>query len=149
MELLQNGNAKAVWELNKKHERMELYQREKPISQDGKPTGTTLIETHIWRAQQTKVPRIDLVSQADIERAYSNPLVVWAVESILHGRRDFPFETIEDNPATAKIYSRYIDEIHNLFMKNRAELIVPFRDDPTDGRLLFPFPPDDRTPGGH
>jgi len=149
MELLQNGNAKAVWELNKKHERMELYQREKPISQDGKPTGTTLIETHIWRAQQTKVPRIDLVSQADIERAYSNPLVVWAVESILHGRRDFPFETIEDNPATAKIYSRYIDEIHRMYMENRKELIVPFREDPTGGRLLFPFPPDERTKGGH
>lgn len=123
MDLLQNGNAKAIWELNKKHERMELYQREKSIKdRDGNPTGATVIETHIWRAQQTKVPRIDLVSQADIERAY-----------------------IDLNPT----FIRYIEECHKLFMGNRAKLIVPFRDDPTEGRLLFPFPPDDRTPGGH
>lgn len=121
--MLQSGNAKAVWELNKKHERMELYQREKPIKdRDGNPTGASVIETHIWRAQQTKVPRIDLISQADIERAY-----------------------IDDNP----IFVRYIEAIHRMYMENRKKLIVPFREDPTDGRLLFPFPPDERTHGGH
>lgn len=149
IELLQNGNAKAIWELNKKHERMELYQHEKPVKDsDGNRIGT-ILETHIWRAQQTKVPRVDLVSQADIERAYSNPLVVWAVESVLHGRRDFPFETLEDDPTLSKRYSRYIDEIHKLYMDNRKKLIVPFKSDPTEGRLLFPFPPDERTKGGH
>jgi hypothetical protein len=122
MELLANGNAKAIWELNKKHERMELYQHEKPlVDKEGKKIGT-LLETNIWRAQQTKVPRIDLVSQADIERAY-----------------------VDDNPT----FVRYIEEIHKMYMCNRAELIVPFREDPTEGRLLFPFPPDERTKGGY
>ncbi len=152
MDLLATGNAKAVWELNKKHDRMEFYQHEKPVSDaTGKKIGT-ILETHVWRAQQTKVPRIDLVSQADIERAY---LPQAALKNLL--LREIPTPTTDeiekaffsDNPYIQKQYQRYVEEIHKLYMTNRAELIVPFREDPGEGRLLFPFPPDERTKGGH
>lgn len=76
----------------------------------------------IWLPQQRQVPRIDLISQADIERAY-----------------------IESRPDSIE----YIEEVHKLFMENRAKLIVPFRPDPTEGRLIFPFSPEQRTSGSY
>jgi hypothetical protein len=79
----------------------------------------------IWMAQQAQVPRIDLISKADIERAYVDDLR----ESM-----------------------QYIEEVHDLFMKNRAELIREYSldwVDPTKDELLFPFGPDQRTDGGH
>jgi hypothetical protein len=148
MDLLATGNAKAVWQLNKKHERMELFQQEKPVvDKEGKKIGT-LLETHIWRDQQTKVPRIDLVTQADIERAYLPHAVL---KNLLLRETPKPTEDeIEkafnaDNFLGQKQYQRYIEMIHELYMENRAKLIVPFKDDPSEGRLLFPFPPDQRT----
>jgi len=140
-DLLAIGGAKAIWQLNPKKNRLELYQVEKPLFDEkvvnGKRVHTkigTMLETHIWRRQQVKVPRIDLISAADIERAY-----------------------LEDpKSSTARRYQRYIEEVHELFMKNRAELFVPFIEEdeqikrnPVQGRLMFPFPPDDRTPGSH
>src|SRR6266566_4596015 len=135
-DLLAIGGAKAIWQLNPKKNRLELYQVEKPLFNekvemvDGEKVYTkigTMLETHIWRRQQVKVPRVDLISAADIERAY-----------------------LEDpKSSTARRYKRYIEEVHEIYMRNRAKLIVPFREDPTEGRLLFPFPPDERTQGGH
>lgn len=164
--LLKVGGAKALWLLNLKKKRMELCQLRKPIytvNEKGKkvPTGVTMIETHIWKRQQVKVPRVDVVSFQDVERAY------------LDGHH---------------FYIDYIEDVHDMYMQNRLELFDPkvaeelkrlynadqkktrilsgkvrkqlenkaneiknkgFKDDPTEGRLIFPFPPDERTPGGH
>jgi hypothetical protein len=76
---------------------------------------------HIWLPQQRQVPRIDLITEADIERAY------------IDGNKE-SIQTIE--------------EIHLMHMLERAKLIKPFQDDPTGGRLIFPFQPDQRTRGG-
>lgn len=76
----------------------------------------------VWLPQQRQVPRIDLISMADIERAY-----------------------VECKPDSIE----YIEEVHKLFMENRAKLIVPFVPDPTEGRLIFPFSPEQRTSGSY
>lgn len=76
----------------------------------------------IWMAQERQVPRVDLISAADIDRAY-----VHEIQSSID----------------------YIEEVHRMYMENRAKLIVPFREDPTEGRLLFPFPNEGRTSGGY
>lgn len=80
----------------------------------------------IWMAQQRQVPRIDLVSRPDIERAY-----------------------LSDDPEVAEAAQFMIEEIHRMHIANRLKLIVPFRPDPTEGRLLFCFADDLRTKGGH
>jgi len=95
----------------------------------------------IWMAQQVMVPRIDLISKADIERAYTS-----------------------DDPEVAEAAIEYIEEVHRMYMENRAKLIVPFKEEylgdwplPTTdeyggvvgGRLIFPFSKDERTSGGH
>jgi hypothetical protein len=68
-----------------------------------------------------QTPRVDLVTRADIDRAY------------VDGRQD---------------YIEYIEAIHDMIMDERRKLIAPFREDPCGGRLLFPFGPDQRTAGG-
>ena len=70
---------------------------------------------------RTQTPRVDLITKSDIERSY------------VDGRQDF---------------IDYIEQINEMLMEERAKLIVPEIDDPTDGRLLFPFGPDQRTVGG-
>jgi hypothetical protein len=74
--------------------------------------------SRIWMAQQVMVPRVDLISKADVERAY------------LDGQQ----ASIE-----------YIELVHELYMQNRAKLIVPFRPDPWEGRTLFTFGTDQRS----
>ena len=118
-ELVNNGVAEMLWKARK--------------------TKIERVNTSIWMSQQVKVPRIDLSTEEDIERAY-----------------------LDDNQA----YIDYIDEIHAMYMENRRKLIVPFReellgeyplpcrdprnpDDIISGRLIFPFPADERTEGGH
>jgi hypothetical protein len=76
----------------------------------------------IMVVNRSQTPRVDLITRSDIERAY------------LDGRQD---------------YITYIEEIHAMIMNERAKLIAPFREDPCDGRLLFPFGSDQRTIGGH
>lgn len=128
------GGAKIVWSFNRREQRMEIDHKS------------------IWKAQQVKVPRVDLISTADIERAYLSKA---QLKNLLLRFVPKPSEEeIEkaynsDNPHARKQYQRYIDEIHELYMKNRQKLIVPFVEDPSEGRLLFPFPPDERTKGGH
>lgn len=80
---------------------------------------------YIWMAQQVRVPRVDLISKADIERAYTS-----------------------DDIEVSRAAMEYIEEVHLLYMENRAKLIVPFRPDPTEDRLLFCFTADYRTFGG-
>ncbi len=164
-ELLKIGGAKAIWQVNLKKKRMELCQLRKQIFQtraDGKKEQVAvMIETHIWRRQQVKVPRVDVISFKDIQRAY-----------------------LDEH----HFYIDYIEDVHDLYMENRLDLFAPevarelkrlyhsdndktrlvegkerkqleetankikakgFKDDPCEGRLLFPFPNDERTKGGH
>lgn len=80
-------------------------------------------DLQIWKpVVREKVPRIDLITRPDIERAY-----------------------IDEN----KEYIQYIEDVHEMAMEFRASLIVPFQPDPFEGRLLFPFSSDKRTAGGH
>lgn len=73
---------------------------------------------HIWRpVEREKVPRIDLITRADIERAF------------IDGKQDSVI---------------LIEEIHKMIMDARAKLIVPFREDPFEGRCLFLFGSVDR-----
>lgn len=104
-QLIETGRASPIYKYKHKRMEPEIY--------------------FIWMAQQAKVPRIDLISKADIERAYTS-----------------------DDPDVAKAAMEYIEEVHLLYMENRAKLIVPFRPDPTEGRLLFSFSADYRTFGG-
>jgi len=71
---------------------------------------------------RSQTPRVDLVTRSDVERAY------------IDGRQD---------------YIQYIEEIHLMIETERAKLIVPFKPDLLEGRLLFPFGSDQRTKGGH
>ena len=80
----------------------------------------------IWMAQQRQVPRIDLISRPDIERAY-----------------------LSDDPEVAEAAQFMIEEIHRMHIENRRKLIVPFKPDPQEGRLIFCFAADYRTKGGH
>lgn len=72
----------------------------------------------VMPVNKTQTPRVDLITQADIERAY-----------------------IDLKPK----YIRYIEMIHEMIMEERAKLIIPFQRDPFEGRLLFPFGKDQRT----
>lgn len=85
---------------------------------------------HIWRpVVREKVPRIDLITKADIQRAYG-----------------FKYERLSRQQDE---FARYIEEVHAISMQERAKLIVPFKPDPFHGRVLFPFSNDQRTVGGH
>jgi hypothetical protein len=81
-------------------------------------------EYQIWMAmvrvtsKLAKAPRIDLITSRDIEGAY-----------------------VECN----RRFIKYIEDVHKMFMKERAKLIVEFKEDPFEGRVLFPFGPDQRT----
>ena len=80
---------------------------------------TTQIVSVVNRAQ---TPRVDVITKADVERAY----VSGSVEDIKH-----------------------IEEVHAMLVEGLIALTVEFRPDPQEGRLLFPFGPDQRTIGGH
>lgn len=60
---------------------------------------------NFWTEEKSKVPRIDLTTRADIERAFISK---------------------------RKSSKRTIEEVHLMYMENRAKLIVPFRLDPYD-----------------
>ena len=75
---------------------------------------------------RNQTPRVDLITRADIERAYDH--------------MSHPSE--QDSK-----YIQYIEEIHAMIMSDCAKLMAPFRPDPQEGRLLFPFSKDLRT--GH
>jgi hypothetical protein len=75
-----------------------------------------------WTDAKAKIARIDMITKADIERAYVD---------------------LKEESYTM------IEETHRMLLKARVNLIVPFRPDPFEGRVLFPFGPDERTVGGH
>lgn len=107
-----NGSAEEVY---KKKEGKVI-----PVRDDrGYPT---MIWCKFWTDAKAKIARIDMITRADIERAYID---------------------------LQKESQDLIEETHKMQMLARAALIVPFRPDPFEGRVLFPFGPDERTFGGY
>ena len=118
VELVEEGVAENVWRVKKGRIDIDLNM--------------------IWMSQQRQVPRVDMITKADIERAY-----------------------VDETESSME----YIDEIHELILASRAKLVVPYVESRhigeyplsgkdkdgniTPGRLIFPFTTDERTPGGH
>lgn len=149
------GRGWAVWILQFKRKKGEVILNEE-------------VSTKVWMpVVRERVPRVDLISRADIERS-----VIGSEQKSRHYKFNpvsKRFEIIKEVPegmtekewikdATDEInferrirkqYTRYINECYKVAMDARAELIVPFRPDPFEGRTLFPFNVDQRTQGGH
>jgi len=79
----------------------------------------TADEREIWMpiirlsSELPRVPRIDLITSTDIERAY-----VYDQQKFID----------------------HIERVHKMYMEERAKLIVPWIPDPFEGRALFIFP---------
>lgn len=121
-------------------------------------------ENQVWMPVITpRVPRVDLISRADIERAFIGstrkskhyqynsktqrfevirtiPEGTTLGEWLLRAEEEVQFERRIRNQ-----YRQYIDQCHEVTMDARAKLIVPFRPDPFEGRTLFSFFKDQRT----
>jgi hypothetical protein len=123
-------------------------------------------ESQVWMPiVREKVPRIDLITKADIERCYigserkskhyvfnksKKKFVV--IRTIPEGMTKKEWdedaqEEINFERRFRKQFKEYIEGCHAVTMEARAKLIVPFKPDPFDGRTLF-FTPDERTAGG-
>jgi hypothetical protein len=103
-ELVNQGQAEPIWKLRRKFIEIDY--------------------TRIWMAQQVMVPRVDMISPADIDRYVDFTVFGHGNESSL----------------------AYVEEVHALYMQNRQKLIVPFRPDPYgEGRTLFSFGTDQRS----
>ena len=73
---------------------------------------------HIWRpVVREKVPRIDLISKADVQRAYG----------LKH----------EKISARQKEFIDYIELVNLITLEVRGKMVVPFEPDPQQGRVLF------------
>lgn len=108
----------------------------------------TQIITVVNRVQ---TPRVDLITRADVERAYND---------LSHPFYDpsNPKCYLHRNPRDAE-YMQHIEDVHHMLVQGLLNLMVPFRPDPDEmrdaqgrlfaGRLLFPFGADQRTAGGH
>jgi hypothetical protein len=122
----------------------------------------------IWRrVVRERVPRVDLISRADIERAFigsevrSKHFIFNKVSKKFEPIRVIPEgmtkkDWMEDALKEAKFEKRirdqfrqYIDECHKVTMDFRAKLIVPFQEDPFEGRTIFAFGSEQRTEGGY
>jgi len=122
-------------------------------------------ENQIWMPiVRERVPRVDLISRADIERAYigsekkskhfkfnritNRYEVVQAPEGItvmewsMRAEEEVRFER-----KIRKQFKQYIADCHAVTMNARAALIVPFREDPFEGRTIFAFGPEQQTSG--
>lgn len=123
-------------------------------------------ESRIWMpVVRERVPRIDLIAKADIERSVigserkskhfvydSSRRKFVKVGTIPDGmtRQDWMMDYQREEAFERHIrkqYSQYIQECFLVAMQARKELIAPFRKDPFEGRALFNFS-DQRTAGG-
>lgn len=116
---------------------------------------------------RSRVPRVDLISRADIERAYIgsekktrhfvfNPIKqkFVRVQVVPEGmtKREWMMEAEEEVKFERRIrkqYQQYIDDCHQVTLDARFALMVPFIPDPFEGRTIFSFSPEMRTAGGH
>jgi hypothetical protein len=129
--------------------------------------GIVVDEHKIWMPiVRSKVPRVDLISRADVERAFigsdhqskhyvynrlTKRYVV--IQAIPEGMTKKQWQAdaekeIKFERRIRKQFSQYINDCHSVTMDSRAELMAPFKEDPFAGRVLFPFSKDQRTVGG-
>lgn len=120
-------------------------------------------ETRVWMpVVREKVPRVDLISRPDIERAYvgserkskfyrfdprTKRFVRIQEPPIGFSKTEWIEMQVEEETFERRIrqqYAKYIEDIHEMYMGFRARLITPFKPDPFEGRSLFFFP-DQRT----
>lgn len=90
-------------------------------------------------ASKSQTPRVDLNTKADMERAYDD-----MSQKFYKGGLECLGEEIQNNS-----YYVLIEARQEMMLEERAKWIVPEIKDPQEGRLLFPFGPDQRTFGGH
>lgn len=77
----------------------------------------------IWMpVERGKTPRVDLITSADIERA-----------AICSCKRMPGMRLVHAEKCVAKKYIEYIEEVHQIYLDNRAALIVPFIPDEYEG----------------
>jgi len=88
--------------------------------------GTPMVWMPIVRAQ---TPRVDLITSIDIERAFCCDCRREPGQKL--------WKKFHSKDCSGRRHSRYIDEVHQIYLDNRAELIVPFSPDPFEGRVLF------------
>ena len=134
-------------------------------------------ENRIWMdVVRSKVPRVDLISRSDVERAYTGSNkrsqfrryspISQRYELIVPRNKTIGSQLLLEAQETKKEkriqkqYKEYIEGVHDLYMNFRAKLIVPFKPHPDDlfkdddhlpypGRTLFSFGPDMKTKGGY
>ena len=117
-------------------------------------------ETQIYMPRRVRVPRVDLISRADIERAYIgsenkcrhhvyNPIKKKFVVKQTIPENMTKQQWLEDaekeiqhERRIRKQYRVYIEECHKVTMDERAKLIRPFQPDPFEGRTIFAFGPE-------
>jgi hypothetical protein len=125
-------------------------------------------ENQIWMPiVRERVPRVDLISRSDMERAYIgsnqksrhhqyNPstkkfeVIRTVPEGLTLGQWLLKAEEeVQFERRIRKQYKQYIDQCHDVTMNARAELIVPFQRDPFEGRTIFSFGNEQRTAGSY
>lgn len=128
--------------------------------------GVVKDEKRVWMPiVRERVPRVDLISRPDIERAYvgsdrKSPFYVYNRDLKRFIRIQNPPEGMSKAEWLEKMkeevnferrirrqYSDYIENVHKMHMDFRSKLIVPFKPDPFEGRCLF-FVSNQRTEGG-
>lgn len=134
-------SGQAVWILQFKHRKGEVVLNDDAINK-------------IWmRVEREKVPRVDLITRADIERS-----IIGSERKSKHyqfNQKTRRFENIQKMPGftvkewtedalkEAKFekrirdqYSKYIEECHLVTLNARIALKAPFRPDPFEGRSI-------------
>lgn len=92
-----------------------------------------------------QTPRVDLITKADMERAYTPTVLKAVVEAVQTGNKSVFDKHKVSISVDSSDFVDHIEAVHDMIMEARAALIVPFQPDPLDGRILFPFGPDQRT----
>jgi hypothetical protein len=110
-------DAEAMW-ANGSAEEVYKCKEDKVFPERDEKGYRTMVWCRFWTDAKAKIARIDMVTRADVERAYVD---------------------------LKKESQDLIEEVHLMQMLSRAALIAPFRPDPFEGRVLFPFSPDERT----
>jgi hypothetical protein len=121
----------------------------------------------LWMpVERVRVPRVDMVSRADMERAYTGserPSKHWKFDKELQKYVKVPApegvskedwekdaqEEIKFEQRIQKQNSEYIESVHQLYLDFRKKLFRKFTPDPFEGRSLFLDFSDQRTQGGH
>jgi len=122
------------------------------------------VSTKIWMpVVRERVPRVDLISRADIERAVigsekkskhfkfnSVTKRYEVIKAVPEGmsEKEWIRDALDEINFERRIrrqYRQYIEDCHDVAMEARAALIRPFVPDPFEGRTIFTFGVNQRT----